>query len=84
MTCLFKYFVDFSIGYSVFFLLICRSGLCALNTSALWVVILILLNLSIFPLLEFPGGAVVKNPPANAGDMGSSSGLGRFHMPWSN
>ena len=23
----------------------------------------------------FPGGAVVKNPPANARDMGSSSGL---------
>ena len=32
----------------------------------------------------FPGGAVVKNPPANAGDMGSSPGLGRSHMPWSN
>ena len=31
----------------------------------------------------FPGGAVVKNPPANAGDMGSSSGPGRSHMPWS-
>ena len=23
---------------------------------------------------DFPGGAVVKNPPANAGDMGSSPG----------
>ena len=32
----------------------------------------------------FPGGAVVKNPPANAGDTSSSPGLGRFHMPWSN
>ena len=32
----------------------------------------------------FPGGAVVKNPPANAGDMGSSPGLGRSHMPRSN
>ena len=30
---------------------------------------------------DFPGGAVVKNLPANAGDMGSSPGLGRFHMP---
>ena len=28
----------------------------------------------------FPGGAVVENPPANAGDMGSSPGLGRSHM----
>ena len=32
----------------------------------------------------FPGGAVVENLPANARDMGSSPGLGRFHMPWSN
>ena len=35
-------------------------------------------------MLGFPGGAVVKNPPANAGDMGSSPGLGRSHMPRSN
>ena len=33
---------------------------------------------------DFPGGAVVKNPPANAGDMGSSPGPGRSHIPWSN
>ena len=32
----------------------------------------------------FPGGAVVKNLPANAGDTGSSTGLGRSHMPQSN
>ena len=32
----------------------------------------------------FPGGAAVKNPPANAGDTGSSPGLGRSHMPRSN
>ena len=31
-----------------------------------------------------PGGAVVENLPANAGDMGSSPGLGRSHMPRSN
>ena len=30
----------------------------------------------------FPGGAVVENLPANAGDMGLSPGLGRSHMPW--
>ena len=34
--------------------------------------------------LGFPGGAVVENLPANAGDMGSSPGLGRSHMPRSN
>ena len=28
-----------------------------------------------YKILEFPGGAVVKNPPANAGDTGSSPGL---------
>ena len=33
---------------------------------------------------DFPGGAVVKNPPANAGDTGSIPGLGRYHMPRSN
>ena len=33
---------------------------------------------------DFPGGAVVKNPPANAGDMGLSPGPGRSHMPRSN
>ena len=32
-------------------------------------------------LQGFPGGAVVENPPANAGDTGSSPGLGRSHMP---
>ena len=29
----------------------------------------------------FPGGSVVKNPPANAGDTGSVPNLGRSHMP---
>ena len=32
----------------------------------------------------FPGGAVVKNLPANAGDTGSSPGLGRSHVLRSN
>ena len=33
---------------------------------------------------DFPGGAVVKNLPANAEDTGSSPGLGRSHMLQSN
>ena len=33
---------------------------------------------------DFPGGTVVKNPPANAGDMGSSPGPGRSHTLRSN
>ena len=35
-------------------------------------------------VVGFPGGAVVENLPANAGDTGSSPGLGRSHMPRSN
>ena len=34
--------------------------------------------------MGFPSGSVVKNPPANAGDMGLIPGRGRFHMPRSN
>ena len=33
---------------------------------------------------NFPGGVMVKNLSANAGDMGSIPGLGRSHMPRSN
>ena len=40
--------------------------------------------LRVFLFRGFPGGAVVKNPPANAGDTGASPGLGRSHMPQSN
>ena len=32
----------------------------------------------------FPGGTVVKNLPANAGDMGLNPGQGRSHMLRSN
>ena len=34
-------------------------------------------------LLGFPGSAVVESLPANAGDTGSSPGLGGSHMPQS-
>ena len=33
---------------------------------------------------DFPGGSVVKNLPANAGDTGLIPDLGRYHMPLSN
>ena len=33
---------------------------------------------------DFPGGAVVKNLPAKAGDMGSIPGPGRSHTPRTN
>ena len=32
----------------------------------------------------FPGGAVVENLPASAGDTGSGPGPGRSHVPQSN
>ena len=35
-------------------------------------------------VLGFPDGTVVKNPPANAGETGSSPGPGRSHMPRKN
>ena len=41
-------------------------------------------NSSLRIIRGFPGGAVVENLPANAGDRGSSPGLGRSHMPRSN
>ena len=33
---------------------------------------------------DFLGGPAVKNPPANAGDVGSIPGPGKFHMLWGN
>jgi len=40
----------------------------------------------LYPFLKikfqgFPTGSVVKNPPADAGDVGSIPDLGRSHMP---
>ena len=38
-------------------------------------------NIHIFKSVQgFPGGAAVESLPANAGDTGSSPGLGRSHM----
>ena len=45
---------------------------------------LTVINEHIKKISGFPGGVVVENLPANAGDTGSSPGLGRSHMPWSN
>ena len=33
---------------------------------------------------DFPSDTVDKNPPTNAGDIGSIPGPGRFHMPQRN
>ena len=35
-------------------------------------------------LLDFPGGPMLKNPPANIGDTGSTPAPGRVHMPQGN
>ena len=34
--------------------------------------------------MDIPGVSVVKNPSANAGDLGLILGPGGFHMPWCN
>ena len=31
-------------------------------------------------IVDFPGGPVIKNPPANSRDTGSIPGMGRSHM----
>ena len=41
-------------------------------------------NFKLRSFRDFPGGAVVKNPPANAGDMDSSPAQGQSHMPRTN
>lgn len=33
---------------------------------------------------DFPDGPVVTDPPADAGDTGSTPDSGRFSMPWGN
>ena len=38
----------------------------------------------VFRVVDFPVGLVVKHLPANAGDMGSVPGLGRFDVLWGN
>jgi len=38
------------------------------------------LNIKKITLLDFPGDLVIKNLSANAGDTGSNTGPGRFHM----
>ena len=48
----------------------------------------ITMNFLIFPKKnfswDFPGGSMVKNLPATAGDMGSIPDSGKSHMLWSN
>ena len=55
-----------------------------LNITFLCKIIKAMENALKYSFRDFPGGAVVKNPPANAGDTGSSPGPGRSHMPRSN
>ena len=54
-------------------------GLCKTTLISVWSSLF--LNL-IFQ--GFPGGSVIKNPPANAGNTGSTPGLGRSHLLRSN
>ena len=38
----------------------------------------------VFHILKFPGGPVVKDPPANAGDTGLIPDPGSSHVLWGN
>ena len=42
------------------------------------------LSFKIIQKRDFPGGPVVKNLAATAGDMGSLIGRGRSHLLWGN
>ena len=44
------------------------------------IIIIIIIIIIIMARLGFPAGPVVKNPPANEGDMGSIPDLGRSYM----
>ena len=62
-----------------------RRLLCFLFISPIYTVKYIIGNVISKPEIRgFPGGAVDKNLPANAGDTGSIPGPGGSHMPWSN
>ena len=51
----------------------------------MWSTLLIIRQMQIKTTMRgFPGGSVVKNLPANAGDTGLSPIPGRSHMPRSN
>ena len=54
------------------------------HASSVWEAHHCIIPSSILYIGGFPGGAVVGNLPANAGDTGSSPGLRRSHMPRSN
>ena len=42
------------------------------------------MHFKLIKMMDVPGGAVVKNLPANAGDTSLIPGPGRSHMLWSN
>ena len=45
---------------------------------------MLIYNVTLKKVGDFPGGTVDRNPPANAGDTSSIPGPERFHMLWSN
>jgi len=61
-----------------------KSNLQTLEVIVFIELILSELTLSVKEQQDFPGGPVVQNLPAKAGDMGLIHGLGKSHMPWAN
>ena len=58
-----------------------KSSLCVFTVNKNYAYINTFFHVSLKKHWGFPGGAVVETLPANAGDTGSSPGLGRSHMP---
>ena len=63
---------------------LCFVSLCCTMTLLMLLAILWIFYFIRLLSWDFPGGAVVENPPASAGDTGSSPGPGRSHMLRSN
>ena len=64
----------------------CQGGVCDQKQLPEWTLPYSTAPTAPFKLafLGFPGGPVVKNLPANAGDMSSILGPGRLHVPQGN
>ena len=59
-------------------LLVCRVCMSNFIRHATFISNFVVLSKAVYE--DFPGGPVVKNLPANAGDMGSTPALGRSHI----
>ena len=81
---IFLFLFDAFFTQRISFNICCKTGMVVLNSFNFCWSVNLLISPSNLNERAFPGGTVVKNLPANAGDMGLSPGPGRSHMPRSN